>query len=77
MKSVVTSRILMILLKLCLKKNRRSLSFPWNNCFILLIPRSAKYQPKFGKNLPDIKMLNLSLETIKANYCHHDASHQN
>ena len=45
-------------------------------CCNLLKPRSEKHQPKFGKNWPEIKMLNLSLETMKDNHCYHDVSHQ-
>ena len=34
-----------------------------------LIPHSMKYQPKFGKNWPEIKMLYLSPETMEADHC--------
>ena len=44
--------------------------------YLYLRPRSMKYQPKFGKNWPETKILHLLQETIEDNHWYHDASHQ-
>ena len=39
-------------------------------------PRSMKYIPNIRGNWPEIKMLFLSLETMKADHCYHDLLHK-